>query len=488
MAKKNELPALIISLLITAVVLGGGAWWLARNFLGPGGGFDPTASTDRSGNSSGNSSGDSSSASRSAQDGYDVAGADGRSGLSVLPGNISKAKQRGLDALANGDYATAQTEFEDVLQENRNDPESVIYLNNAEIGAEDSYQIAVSVPTGKYLGPALEILRGVAQAQSDINAAGGINGEPLKLLLFDDQGSSETAQEIAAALVDSEDVLGVVGHYSSDTTLDAGEVYEAGGLPAISPTSTAVRISSAGDYIFRTVPSDRLAAAALARYVLNTLNKKQAVVFYTGSSAYSQSVKSEFTTELLSNGGEVVADFDIDDPGFSSGSAVQDAKAAGADVIMLALTEETEARSLQILSVNQNELPVVGGDSLYDFNILDSGREDAVGLTVAVPWHILSHLQSPFVKESQQLWGASVNWRTVTAYDAVKAFAAAIASGGATREGVMAGLTSGESIEGATNAVRFFPNGDRNQPSALVKVEKTTNGPSGTGYDYSPVP
>ncbi len=477
MAKKNELPALIASLLITVALLGGGAWWLANNFLGTGGGGGPTTSKG------------SSNASRIPYQGdNDVAGADGRAGVSILPGNISETKQKGLDALAAGDYAIAQTEFRAALQADRNDPESVIYLNNAEIESGNSYSIAVSVPTGKYLGPALEILRGVAQAQRDINAAGGINGTPLKVLLFNDEGSGEVAQGIASALVEEKDVLGVVGHYSSDTTLAAGEVYEAGKLPAISPTSTAVKISSAGDYIFRTVPSDRLAAAALARYVLNTLNKKQAAVFYTGKSAYSQSVKSEFTTELLSSGGEVVADFDIDDPGFSSGSAVQEAKAAGADVIMLALTEETEARSLQILSVNQGNLPVVGGDSLYDFNILDSGREDAVGLTVAVPWHILSHSQSPFVKESQQLWGASVNWRTVTAYDAVQALAAAIASGGASREGVLAGLLSGESAEGATNPVRFFPDGDRNQPSALVKVEKKPNGPSGTGYDYIPVP
>lgn len=472
MAKKNELPALIASLLITVALLGGGAWWLARNFLGPNGSVNPTARTGSNQRPSG-------------RNGAIAAG--GESGISVLPSNPSATKQAGLDALAAGDYGAARREFEAALQEKRNDPESAIYLNNAKIEGAEAYNIAVSAPTGKYLGPALEILRGVAQAQKEINEAGGINGVPLKVLLFDDGGSGETAQEIATALVEDESVLGVVGHYSSDTTLMAGEVYEAGQLPAISPTSTAVRISSAGDYIYRTVPSDRLAAAALARYVLNTLNKKQAVVFYTGSSAYSQSVKSEFTTELLSNGGEVVADFDIDDPSFSAGSAVQAAKAAGADVIMLALTEETEARSLQILSVNQKELPVVGGDSLYDFNILDSGREDAVGLTVAVPWHILSHLQSPFVKASQQLWGASVNWRTVTAYDAVKTLAAAIEASDGTRAGVSEALSSGVSVEGATDPVRFFPNGDRNQPSALVRVEKRPNGPSGTGYDYIPL-
>ena len=476
MAKKNELPALIAALLITAGILGGGAWWLINNLGGGEGGSISLGS------------GSGSDSRTYGSNGINTAAADGSSGQSMLPGNVSDAKQRGLDALAEQDYATARSEFAAALQENRNDPESVVYLNNAEIGSQSAYVIAVSVPSGKHLGPSLEIMRGIAQAQKEINESGGINGTPLKVLLFDDGGSPERAKEIAAALVDNANILGVVGHYASDTTLAAAEVYEAGQLPAISPTSTAVKISSAGDYIFRTVPSDRLAAATLSRYVLNDLNKKQAVVFYTGSSAYSQSVKSEFTTELLSNGGEVVVDFDIDEPGFSAGSAVRKAKEAGADVIMLALTEETEARSLQILSVNQRELPVVGGDSLYDFNILDSGGEDSVGLTVAVPWHILSHAQSRFVTASQQLWGASVNWRTVTAYDAVQTLATAISAGGETREGVEEALvTSGFTAEGATDTVRFFPNGDRNQLSALVKVEKRPNGPSGTGYDYVPM-
>ena len=92
----------------------------------------------------------------------------------------------------------------------------------------------------------------------------------------------------------------------------------------------------------------------------------------------------------------MVAEFDVDDPGFSAGRALQSATQAGADVIMLALTDETSDASLQVLSVNRQALPVIGGDSLYDFNILDVGRQDAVGLTVAVPWHILSHQQKSF--------------------------------------------------------------------------------------------
>ncbi|MBE9063059.1 ABC transporter substrate-binding protein [cf. Phormidesmis sp. LEGE 11477] len=472
MAKKNELPTLIAALLFTVALLGGGAWFLINQFIGETG---PLISSQREGevDTGAGTTGSS----------LAVEGADGSSGQSILPGAASAAKQRGLDALARQDFQTAQAEFSAALQADQNDPESLIYLNNAQIGDAAAHTIAVVAPVGSALNASLEIMRGVAQAQTEINQGGATT--PLKVLLLDDKGDPDTAAEVAESLVAEDSVLGVVGHYTSDATLAAAAVYEAGELPMISPTSTAVSISNAGDYIFRTVPSDRLAAATLARYMLNEINQRQAVVFFDSSSAYSRSVKSEFTTELLSNGGSVVADFDISEPGFSAGRALQTAKELGAEVIMLALTADTNDIALQIISVNQKELPMIGGDDMYNFKILDVGRANAQGLVVAVPWHILSYDQSRFVNESRRLWGGDVNWRTVMAYDAVSTLTAAIDQG-ATREDIATILAMPDfSASGATETVRFLPTGDRNQPSQLVEVVPGNR--SGTGFDYVPV-
>ncbi|MEM9947999.1 MAG: branched-chain amino acid ABC transporter substrate-binding protein, partial [Cyanobacteria bacterium P01_D01_bin.36] len=83
------------------------------------------------------------------------------------------------------------------------------------------------------------------------------------------------------------------------------------------------------------------------------------------------------------------------------------------------------------------------------------------------------------------LWGGDVNWRTATAYDAVKALAAGLEDD-QSREGLATALAgSGLTVEGATDAIRFLPTGDRNQASQLVEVVPGTR--SGTGYDYEPV-
>ncbi|MEL6779088.1 MAG: ABC transporter substrate-binding protein [Cyanobacteria bacterium J06597_16] len=422
----------------------------------------------------------------------DTRKADGRSGQSILGKQVSEEKQKGLDALAAQNYDRAQSELAAVIQTQYNDPESLIYLNNAEVGEAESYTIAASMPISEVLAPSLELMRGVSQAQEQVNAAGGINGVPLKVLLFDDAGDSDKAKAIAAALVADKSVLGVVGHYASDTSLDAAPVYEAGGLTMISPISTAVKFEDAGDYIFRTVPSDALAAKTLALDAFDT-GKRQVAVFYTRQSTYSKSIQTEFITAFEENGGSIVTEFDISEASFDAATAVESAIEQNADLLMLALTIDTAETSVDIIQANQRRLPLVGGDDLYDPKILEDGQMEALGLVVAVPWHIRNHRDSAFVKKAQRLWRGDVNWRTVTAYDAAISLVEAIEASTEvtsteetpTREDVATALAqTGFSAQGATSEVTFSPKGDRDQPSQLVEIVEGNR--SGTGYDYEP--
>jgi hypothetical protein len=95
-----------------------------------------------------------------------------------------------------------------------NDPEALIYLNNAKIEyeKEKSYTIAVSIPISKNPNSSLEILRGVAQAQNEINCLPKkIKGLPLKVAIASDDDDEKVAQEVAKALVGNQGGDGIVG-------------------------------------------------------------------------------------------------------------------------------------------------------------------------------------------------------------------------------------------------------------------------------------
>ena len=79
----------------------------------------------------------------------------------LLTSQTTAEKQAGVTAFAKGDYKEAIQKFQASLQQNRNDPETVIYLNNARASNGSSLKIAVSVPIGSNPNIAQEILRGV---------------------------------------------------------------------------------------------------------------------------------------------------------------------------------------------------------------------------------------------------------------------------------------------------------------------------------------
>ncbi|PMB23423.1 ABC transporter substrate-binding protein, partial [Fischerella thermalis] len=241
MSQKNETAVLFLALLITVGLVGGGAWFLKENIW--------PQNSQEGGNSIQPKN-------KLITDRISF----GEKTLSSI--EASPTKKEGITALASGNYSRAITNLEAALKLNKNDPETLIFLNNARIGTAKNYTIVASVPLGTDPNGSLEILRGIAQAQHEINATGGIKGVPLKVGIANDDNNPEVAQQIANALVKNQEVLGVVGPYASDVTLAAGGVYTSGQLVAISPISTSVKISNFSRYIFRTVPSDFMAARA----------------------------------------------------------------------------------------------------------------------------------------------------------------------------------------------------------------------------------
>ncbi len=463
MSHKNETKVLLLSLLVTLGLVGGGLWFFKDQIFPQNQSANNLPTTDN----------------RSIADRISFGE------KTLTSGDATPAKKEGVQALANQNYAQAIASLEKSLKINRNDPIALIYLNNARIASDKSYNIVASVPLGTDPNSALEILRGIAQAQNAINTSGGIKGVPLKVGIANDDDNPEISKQIAASLVKNADVLGVVGPNASDTTLAAGDIYSSGKLVAISPTSTSVKITNFSPYIFRTVPSDFMAARSLANYMVKNLQKTQAAVFFNSQSNYSQSLKTEFVSSVSLEGGQVPSEFDLSQSNFSAAKSLEQATQQGAEVLMFATNTETLDRALQVVQINQKRLSLLGGDDVYTVKTLEVGGEQASGMVVAVPWHIEGDGNSKFPETSRQLWGGDVSWRTAMAYDATVALIAALEQN-PTRSGVQQALSASNfSAMGASGAIRFLPSGDRTSPVQLVKIVPGKR--SRTGYDFEPL-
>nr|WP_277881913.1 ABC transporter substrate-binding protein [Coleofasciculus sp. FACHB-542] len=345
---------------------------------------------------------------------------------------------------------------------------------------EKAYTIAVAAPITNNPNRALEILRGAAQVQNEINQGQRISGKGLKVVIADDANNPAKAKQIAESFVLKKDILAVIGHYASEVTLGAIAIYQQHGLVLISPGSTSEDLSEwsqkSEHVFFRTVPSNRVNAQALASYMIQA-NQRTAAVFYSGTSNYSKSIRDQFHVSFPASRGRVRADFELCKKDFNAVEAINQAQAKGATTLVFLPDGQTCPFSFQnvlaVIKANQGRYPMVGAWAVYSSEILQIDSKYVVGrLVVTVPWHSLSSPNPTFPKESKQLWKAEVSGLTATTYDATRALITALAKKPQpNRSDVRQALSAPDFRANGAMGIISFRGGDPNEPIfTLVKV------------------
>ena len=402
----------------------------------------------------------------------------------LVSADTNPTKQAGIIAFANGDYNNAHTQFLSSLQVYANDPEALIYANNAIANLQkNEIRLGVSVPIGGNLNVSKEILRGVAQAQQEINQSGGINGRFIKVQIANDDNNLKLARQIATAFVQDEKIIGVIGHNASNVSLAVAPIYQQGGLVMITPTSVAKNLTQLGDYIFRTTPSPRGLADKLAEYAVDSARKANIAICSDSKSTASNSFKEEFTYAVYDRGGKIaLTKCDFSAPNFDSYQVTSKAVSDGADALLLAPSIFKINQAMEVAKANQGRLTLFGNHSINTYTTLKEGRIDVNGMVSVVAWYPEATPKSYFSSNALKLWGGNVNWRTAMAYDATKALFSSLKLG-SSRQNVKEALVNPSFYaEGATSKITFMPSGDRNMKGTLIRVQPGNK--SGTGFDF----
>ncbi|WP_013322606.1 ABC transporter substrate-binding protein [Gloeothece verrucosa] len=399
-------------------------------------------------------------------------------------------KENGADAFKGQNWDGAISAYQQASTNDPNDPEAKIYLNNAQAQkAGNPLTIAVVVPINSDANSAKEVLRGVAKAQEDFNNnAKNANQSQLQVVIADDPGGL-ASKDLAQHLVNSPEVIGVIGHGIDPLSKSAIEQYETAGLAILSPRTTSV--SDGPQPMLKTIPTAQknnellgsylqAVGKTLSQYAAKSNPAPKSVIFYSSDSAYSQQLKDELVKALPAVQGKVVKDFDLKSP-VDAASAISQAKAAGAKVAFIALNKAKLNDALAIAKANADAgypLTLLGGDELYSPEILIQGGDTIKGIVLAVPWTF--EPSDPFAIDAIKSWKGRVSWRTATAYDATKVLADA-ASKNSNRSGVSSALNQGVPLTGQNTDFKVF------NEVPLVQAKPGSNGPPGSQYEFSPI-
>ncbi|WP_211175915.1 ABC transporter substrate-binding protein [Brasilonema sp. UFV-L1] len=397
-------------------------------------------------------------------------------------------KEAGVRAFWFKDYKTAVSKFEKSRQQNPSDPETLIYLNNAKIGEKNALTIAVGVPIGTNPDVAQEILRGVAQAQDEVNRQNGIDGKPLKVEIANDDNDEAIARRIAHKFVDNQDILVVVGHNSSNASVKAAEVYQANKLVMISPTSSSRNLTEQNNrqtnYIFRTVVNSTIVANALAPKV--KMVSKTKIVYCRDSKAIDQSFKNDFDAALGDKLIEI--NCDLADPQLKPEEVIQKAINVGADSLLLDPFVDRVDKAIAVAkaakSNKEKQLTLFGNPSMQTQQTLLNGNGAAVnGMIIPVPWHPAASVNQEFGQNASKLWGDrnKIGWRAATSYDATQVIIKGLRKEN-TRGGIQKALSNSFSMDGATGKIQFSLSGDRLGTPVLIQVKRDPK--ASTGYNF----
>lgn len=143
--------------------------------------------------------------------------------------------------------------------------------------------------------------------EEKINAAGGINGQPIKLIIEDSESDESKALLKAKKLVEQDKVVAIIGATTTGTTMSMVKYIESVGVPLISPAASVKIVTPINErkWIFKIPQSDNLIADKMIEY-LNKKNIKK-IAFMSASNAFGSSGKELFAKVAAEKGITIVA-------------------------------------------------------------------------------------------------------------------------------------------------------------------------------------
>lgn len=154
-------------------------------------------------------------------------------------------------------------------------------------------KIGINVPlTGFAAADGKSALDGAKLAVDQANAKGGINGEKIDMVVYDDQASPKEAVPAATKLIEKDKVVGAVSGSYSGSTRAASAVFQAAQVPYVVSYAIHPDITRSGDFMFRVSAMGEVQGRGGAKLVANLGKKK--VVLITLKNDFGQSLAAGF--------------------------------------------------------------------------------------------------------------------------------------------------------------------------------------------------
>ncbi len=338
-----------------------------------------------------------------------------------------------------------------------------------------SYKIGFIGPmTGDNANYGILISQAAKLAVEQANANGGIDGVPVELIVEDSEGSAEKGAASFDKLYSSDKVLALVGPVFTGVTFTVSDLCQENGLVMITPSATHKDITSAGDYVFRTVVSDGLQGEVAGKYFYDVLGYRNIGCLYIMND-YSQGLYEGMKASFEACGGKVsaVETAQLGDKDFKT--QLTKLKAAGVEAIYIPNYTVEMAQQLEQAAQLGLNIPFLSCDGFSNPEIYELAGAYTDGVVYIGPAQVAeSDNYKVFKEQYTAKFGVAPDSFATNAYDATNIIINAIKEAGTDRKAIRDAVASTKDFDGVTGKVNFAENGDIIAYQGAYKVNGTT--------------
>ena len=314
-------------------------------------------------------------------------------------------------------------------------------------------------------------------AERDVNAAGGVLGCDLEVVITDTEGLPEKATAMMEKLITQDGVVAVGGGYHSSVGVASKDVANARGIPVVFAETWNDTIT--GDkqkYIFRIAPLSSWASGVIWQFAAQAPGVKK-VAIVTENTDYGIPAAKECEVGLGTKGIDSVT-FGVDIGTQDFAGIVERVKAENPDYIIVLLTGEAGFNFTQqaadagtgpqdiMFHANQAGLE----SKAYWENVPDGNL--AFMARIGVPETMYSESALKFARDYKAKTGKSgVESFALEAYDSIGILAQAINEAGSTNGDAIVSALENISYDGVLGRI-YFPYGSKKDPSADGKGDE----------------
>lgn len=140
----------------------------------------------------------------------------------------------------------------------------------------------------------------------DVNEAGGVLGEKLRVIIYDDAGDANKARTFGTRLIEDDEVIAIIGGSTTGATMAIMPIAEEGEIPFISLAGAIEVIDPVRKFTFKTPHTDRMACEKIFEDMQNQQITKVGLI--SGSDSFGASMRKQCLDIVSEYGIEVVGD------------------------------------------------------------------------------------------------------------------------------------------------------------------------------------